>query len=141
GDRTYQALAVDMGNPHAVVFLDDLDEVGDLRTQPGFDAEDFPVGVNIEFVARRGDEHLAMRVYERGVGETQSCGTGACAAVVAAVTTDIEREHVTGPPGAALPSSYVVTVPGGRLEVTWTEDKHVHLKGAAVLVAEGVYTG
>jgi diaminopimelate epimerase len=68
-----------------------------------------------------------MRVHERGVGETRSCGTGACAVMVAAA----RRDGVTGP------STYVVDVPGGRLTVTERADGHVELAGPAVLVAEG----
>ncbi|MEI2820302.1 MAG: hypothetical protein V9E81_08825 [Marmoricola sp.] len=86
-----------------------------------------PKGVNIEFVTRVGDHHVAMRVHERGVGETRSCGTGACAAGVAAALAD----------GAERGETYVVDVPGGALEVTWTADDRVLLSGPAVLVAEG----
>ena len=56
-----------------------LDDAGDLRDAPEFSADDFPQGVNVEFAVVRGPGEIAMRVYERGVGETQSCGTGACA--------------------------------------------------------------
>ena len=68
-----------------------------------------------------------MRVHERGVGETRSCGTGACAAVVATVLRS----------GVPARSAYDVDVPGGRLVVTWREDGHVPLQGPAVIVAEG----
>ena len=81
--REFEAQSVDVGNPHAVVLVDDLSEAGDLQSSPGFDAADFPEGVNVEFVVRRGDRALALRVFERGVGETPSCGTGACAVVAA----------------------------------------------------------
>jgi diaminopimelate epimerase len=126
GDRSWPAVEVDMGNPHAVVFVDDLAEAGDLLGAPVVEPA-FPDGVNVEFAVRVGDQHLAMRVHERGVGETRSCGTGACAVMVAAA----RRDGVTGP------STYVVDVPGGRLTVTERADGHVELAGPAVLVAEG----
>ena len=121
------AVEVDMGNPHAVVFVDDLADVGELRSAPVVEPA-FPDGVNVELVVRRGARHVAMRVHERGVGETRSCGTGACAAMVAAARQD----GVTGG------STYVVDVPGGRLGVTERADGQVELTGPAVLVARGV---
>ena len=83
----------------------------------------FPDGTNVELVVRRPEGGLAMRVHERASGETRSCGTGACAAVVASLDG----------PGAARD----IDVPGGRLTVTWTEDDRVLLTGPAVLVAWG----
>ncbi|MDX6309585.1 MAG: diaminopimelate epimerase [Nocardioidaceae bacterium] len=124
------AISVDMGNPHAVVFVESLADAGALQAAPGYDTADFPDGVNVEFVVRRGTRALAFRVFERGVGETQSCGTGACAVVAAA-------EHRSGEPG----TTYRVDVPGGTLTVTRGEDDHLHLKGPAVIVADGVWTG
>ncbi len=74
------AVAVDVGNPHAVVFVDDLSAPGPLRTAPEVrPRQAFPSGVNVEFARIREVGHVSMRVHERGVGETQSCGTGACA--------------------------------------------------------------
>jgi diaminopimelate epimerase len=128
GDRSWPATGVSMGNPHAVAFVDSLDDAGPLRDEPDYDRDAFPEGVNIEFVVRRGDQHVAMRVHERGSGETRSCGTGACAAMVAAAVAD----------GAERGTPYTVDVPGGTLEVTWTADDRVLLTGPAVLVAEGV---
>ena len=89
GDRTWPATEVDVGNPHAVVFVDDLAEAGSLDAAPVVEPA-FPAGVNVEFVADRGPRHVAMRVHERGVGETRSCGTGACAVMVAAAARDAE---------------------------------------------------
>ena len=83
--RSWSAVHVDVGNPHAVVMVDDLAEAGRLWDEPAYDAELYPEGVNVEFVVRRGREHIAMRVHERGSGETRSCGTGACAAAVAVI--------------------------------------------------------
>jgi diaminopimelate epimerase len=128
GERSFEARHVSMGNPHAVVFVDDLAEAGSLLEAPGHDAATYPDGVNVEFVARRGERHVAMRVHERGSGETRSCGTGACAVMVAAALAD-EAERGT---------PYTVDLPGGTLEITWTEDDRVLLTGPAVLTAEGV---
>ena len=83
GDRSWPAIHVDVGNPHAVVMVDDLAEAGRLYDEPAYDEGLYPDGVNVEFVVRRGPDHIAMRVHERGSGETRSCGTGACAAAVA----------------------------------------------------------
>lgn len=128
GDRAWPAIRVSMGNPHAVVFVDSLDDAGALLEAPGYDAAVFPDGVNVEFVVRRGDQQVAMRVHERGSGETRSCGTGACAAMVAAALAD-DAERGT---------AYTVDVPGGTLEIVWTADDRVLLSGPAVLVAEGI---
>jgi diaminopimelate epimerase len=131
GERSWPAVHVDMGNPHAVVFVDDLAEAGPLHDPPGHDEADYPDGVNVEFVVRRGPGHVAMRVHERGSGETRSCGTGACAVMVAAAEAD----------GAAYPATYRVDVPGGTLAVTLDgpldAGGRVHLDGPAVIVARG----
>ena len=126
------ATAVSMGNPHVVVRLaagvpgaDALSRL-DL-SHPPVVAPPLPNGQNVEFVVRTGPRALAVRVHERGVGETRSCGTGVCAAVVA--TVQVERT------GRGEP--WTVDVPGGRLSVTWTEPGPVLLTGPAVLVAEG----
>ena len=131
GGRSLPARHVDMGNPHAVAFVDDLAEAGPLLEAPSHDAATYPNGVNVEFVVRRGERHVAMRVHERGSGETRSCGTGACAVMVAAALAD----GVTGPP--AEDTAYRVDVPGGTLTVTWTADDRVLLTGPAVVVARG----
>jgi diaminopimelate epimerase len=120
--------AVSMGNPHVVVpvnsetELTGLDLSGPPEVVPGL-----PHGQNVEFVLRRGPRALALRVHERGVGETRSCGTGVCAAVVATVTAD----------GQGRDDTWTVDVPGGRLTVRWTAPGPVLLTGPAVLVARG----
>jgi diaminopimelate epimerase len=133
------ALSVDVGNPHTVVALPDADELAaaDLRTAPVVTPVP-PQGTNVELVvplhdasARAG--HLAMRVHERGVGETRSCGTGIVAAVIAA--------RVWG--GAGAPALWAVDVPGGRLRVTLPEGgplagASAELAGPAVLGAAGI---
>ena len=127
GGREWSATGVLVPNPHAVAFVADLAEVGDLRRAPQVTPEGaFPEGVNVEFVVDRGPAHLALRVHERGVGETRSCGTGVCAAAVAAM----RRDRVEG-------ATYLVDVPGGRLSVAERPGGHVELTGPAVLVAQG----
>jgi diaminopimelate epimerase len=120
-----------MGNPHLVVSDADVPLATlDLTAAPQIDPPAaFPDGVNVEIVEPAGDRHIRMRVYERGVGETRSCGTGACAAAVAVMAARGER------------TSYDVDVPGGRLAVAWGEDGEVSLTGPAVLTFSGEYPG
>jgi diaminopimelate epimerase len=127
GELSWPAAHVSMGNPHAVAFVDSLSDAGPLLESPVYDPGVYPSGVNVEFVVRRGERHVAMRVHERGSGETRSCGTGACAVMVASALAD----------GAGRGTSYRVDVPGGVLSVTWTDDNRVLLTGPAVLVATG----
>jgi diaminopimelate epimerase len=117
GSLTLTGEAVDVGNPHLVCRVPDVSVI-DLSSPPVFDPSSFPEGVNVEVVSADG----RMRVYERGSGETLSCGTGACA--VAAVL--LEGSNGTVP----------IDVPGGRVTVT-IESERCWLAGPAVLVAEG----
>ena len=124
----FRAQTAYVGNPHAVSFAENL-ELLPLYAPPRWEpAEEFPEGVNLEFVRELGPRHIAMRVYERGVGETQSCGTGTVAAAAAA--------RVRGQDLASLPVIYRVDVPGGAVEVELTEHE-AYLTGPAVLVAYG----
>ncbi|MFW6772663.1 diaminopimelate epimerase [Nocardioides sp. CPCC 205120] len=133
---TWPTTGVDMGNPHAVAFLEDLADAGSLLVGPAYDRELYPDGVNVEFVVRRGERHVAMRVHERGSGETQSCGTGAAAVMVASALADGAVPADGTPP--AEPVVYRVDVPGGELDLTWTPEGTVVLTGPAEIVAEGV---
>jgi diaminopimelate epimerase len=133
GPLTFPGLAVDCGNPHLVCGLHDGVALSslDLSAALGFDPGLFTAGVNVEFVRAASplddaDLHVAMRVYERGSGETLSCGTG-CLAVGAVALRD-----------AGLSSGTVaVDVPGGRVTVTHDEQDRWWLAGPAVLVATG----
>ena len=129
--HAWVARHVDMGNPHAVAFVDSLDDAGNLLEAPEHDQATYPHGVNVEFVVRRAARHVAMRVHERGSGETRSCGTGAGAVMVAAAVAD----GVVGPPAEDV--AYRVDVPGGTLTVTWTAGNRILLTGPAVVVARG----
>lgn len=128
GDKDYNITAVSMGNPHCVVFCDHVDSV-DLETLgPVFENSPiFPQRVNAEFVRIVNPATIKMRVWERGNGETLACGTGACAAVVAAVENGYcsKGEDIT------------VKLPGGDLIVNYT-DEGVYLTGNADLAFEGV---
>jgi len=124
----FKALTADVGNPHAVSFVDNLDPLP-LHTPPHWDPdEEYPEGVNLEFVRQLGPQHIAMRVHERGVGETYSCGTGT---VAAAAATRVHDQDLT-----PLPVTYRVDTPGGSVEVELTEHQ-AYLTGPAVLVAHG----
>lgn len=125
--QSWEAQDVRTGNPHAIAFVERLTDAGTLLDEPEYDQTVYPEGVNIEFVVREGEQHVAMRVHERGSGETRSCGTGACAVAVAAAVAD----------GAARPATYRVDVPGGTLHVTWNDDDHLILTGPAEIVARG----
>jgi diaminopimelate epimerase len=127
--RRLSALRVDVGNPHAVATVGSLDDAGSLLEPPGYDPADFPDGVNVEFIVPTGERSVAMRVHERGSGETQSCGTGAVAA--AAVVAQAGRLD--------LPATVDVRVPGGDLVVRMRADGGADLIGPAVLVAQGTW--
>jgi diaminopimelate epimerase len=120
---------VDIPNPHVVVPVSTVEELRalDLSRSPVVDPPRAD-GQNVEFVVRRGERHLSMRVHERGVGETRSCGTGVCAVVVAAAATDGMV------PGHG--STWRVDVPGGRCSVTWQASGIVLLRGPAVIVGD-----
>ena len=125
GSHRFAGTAVDVGNPHLACVTDVALDGLDLGAQPGYDAALFPHGVNVEFVTPLRDGEVAMRVHERGVGETRSCGTGTVAAVVAALRAD-------GRDGGDV----AVQTPGGRLRVVVGDGTTV-LQGPAVLVASG----
>ena len=121
-------MSITMPNPHVVVPVASRDVLQslDLSRPPRVDPPG-PAGQNVEFVVNTGPRHLLMRVHERGVGETRSCGTGLCAATVAAAIT--EGVGADGQP-------WTVEVPGGTCTVVWDEHDGVRLRGPAVLVGE-----
>ncbi len=129
GGRRFSGLAVDVGNPHLACVDPQLTPEAlaalDVAAPVSFDAGQFPDGVNIEIVTAPADGAVHMRVHERGVGETRSCGTGTVAAAVAALAAS----------GAAT-GTLTVRVPGGQVVVTVT-DATSFLRGPSVLVAQG----
>ena len=127
-EKNYRMTGISMGNPHAVIFLEEingisLEETGrELEFHPRF-----PERANIEFCHVTARDRMEIRVWERGVGETLACGTGACAAVVASVLNDLTDEEV------------IVKLLGGELSVRWDRKvNHVFLEGPAVKVFDGV---
>jgi diaminopimelate epimerase len=129
GGRPFAGLAIDVGNPHLACVDADLtgDELAalDVAAPVSFDRTQFPEGVNIEVLTAPHGGAVSMRVHERGVGETRSCGTGTVAAAVAALAFD----------GAAT-GALRVRIPGGEVTVTVTEASS-YLRGPSVLVAQG----
>jgi diaminopimelate epimerase len=126
--QAFPGIAVDVGNPHLACVTETAIDAIDLAHPPGHDPAVFPHGVNVEFVSPAAGGDITMRVHERGVGETRSCGTGTVAAVVAALR---HAGRETGELG--------VHTPGGRLRVTVEADTTI-LHGPAVLVAHGEIT-
>ena len=125
--RTYEGFNINVGNPHAVVFTDDLSSLGSLEVPPVVNpASSYPEGVNVEFVELLPNHEAKMRVHERGSGETQSCGTGTCAVALAATLKS----------GESLPSRWVIYPPGGRLVVDIDGHSNATLTGPAVLLEE-----
>jgi len=126
GDVSFAGTAVSMGNPHLVCLTDVLVSSLDLDRPPGVDAASFPAGVNVEFgnvgVLDGVDRQVTMRVHERGVGETQACGTGACAVAAVALSGSAGR--------------VAVDQPGGRVIVS-VDDQNTWLSGPTVIVASG----
>lgn len=119
---------ISLGNPHAVTFVNDLNEIdlGELGPLIEHDGH-FPNRTNVEFVKVLDNKTVEVVVWERGAGETLACGTGACATVVAAVLAGKTSRQV------------LVQLPGGNLDIEWGGDDHVLMRGPAVKVFEGEY--
>lgn len=118
---------VSMGNPHDVIFVDDIDSIELDKIGPEFENHPlFPQRVNTEFAQILPDGSIRMRVWERGSGITMACGTGACATSVAATLT-----QGTG-------RSNTIVMDGGTLQIEWGEDNHIYMTGPAVRVFDGV---
>jgi diaminopimelate epimerase len=128
----FSALSVDLGNPHTVLALPETVDLAAIDLTRAPVVRPTPArGTNVELVRPLGPDHIAMRVHERGVGETRSCGTGAAAAAIA--TSFWAGQHLATP-------TWTVDVPGGRLRVRLLPDQHVELAGPAALVADGTVT-
>lgn len=126
-EQIYEVTAVSMGNPHAVVYLDDVKNLKIEEAGPYFEKHRaFPESVNTEFVRVIDRNTVEMRVWERGSGETLACGTGACAVTVASVLNGYTEEEVT------------VKLLGGDLKIFWDREKNlVYMTGPAAVVFDG----
>ncbi|MFD2045163.1 diaminopimelate epimerase [Ornithinibacillus salinisoli] len=129
-DSQLEVTAVSMGNPHAVFFVEKIEEAPLYDLGPSIEKDSrFPEGVNVEFIEVVSDRELNFRVWERGSGVTQACGTGACAAVVAATLNN----HV------ARNETITVHLQGGDLKIKWDQENQVWMTGGAVITAIGTY--
>lgn len=126
--KNYRMTGISMGNPHAVIFSEEINGISLEETGRKLEFHPrFPERANIEFCHVTARDRMEIRVWERGVGETLACGTGACAAVVASVLNDLTDEEV------------IVKLLGGELSVRWDRKvNHVFLEGPAVKVFDGV---
>ena len=126
-DKEFQFTCVSMGNPHAITMVDTVKDFEVEKYGKQLEVNKvFPNKTNVEFIEIIDENHIKMRVWERGAGETLACGTGACASVVACVLNELTKNVVS------------VELLGGTLEIEWNkEDNHVYMTGPAVTVFEG----
>jgi diaminopimelate epimerase len=125
--KIWNGYNINVGNPHAVVFVEKIEDVGSLEVAPIVRPKDsYPEGVNVEFVEILPGNEAKMRVHERGSGETKSCGTGTCAVALAATLHSKQ----------ALPSRWVIYPPGGRLVVDIDPHSNATLTGPALLISD-----
>ena len=127
--KEYRMTCVSMGNPHAVIFMEDIAKFDIVSIGPLFENHEVsPNRTNTEFVEVVDRTHVNMRVWERGTGETLACGTGCCATVVACVLNGLTEDKVT------------VRVLGGEIEIQWDREANlVYMTGPAVIVFEGEF--
>lgn len=126
GKEKMRFTVVSMGNPHAITFVEDLDNIDIEKYGPIIENNPiFPNRTNVEFVQIIDKNNIKVKVWERGVGETLACGTGACAAMVASGINGYTDENVT------------VNLPGGKLEIEWGKDNHIYMQGPASTVCTG----
>lgn len=125
-----EGTAVSMGNPHIIFYVDNIEEAPVTTLGPIVEKDPrFPEGVNVEFVEVVNDQEIHFRVWERGSGVTQACGTGACAAVVASVLNGYTTKG----------KETVVHLAGGDLIIKWSEDDRVFMTGPAETICDGTY--
>ena len=126
-DKIYEMTCVSMGNPHAVIFMDEVSSLSLEKIGPFFENHvRFPNRINTDFVKVLDEENVEMRVWERGTGETLACGTGACATVVACILNGLTKEQVN------------VRLLGGNLQIQWDRKANqVYMTGPATTVFEG----
>lgn len=126
--QSYEFTAISMGNPHCVIFVEDINKVELEKVGPVLETHAlFPKKINVEFVEVKDRTHLRMRVWERGAGITMACGTGSCATLVAAVLNDRSERKA------------VIELDGGILVIEWAPDNHIYMSGPATEVFRGEY--
>ncbi|MBE3127950.1 MAG: diaminopimelate epimerase, partial [Candidatus Atribacteria bacterium] len=125
-EQTFKITCVSMGNPHCITFVNDVQSIPVDEIGPKIENHPlFPEKTNVEFIQVLNKQEINFRVWERGVGETLACGTGACAALVAAVLNKKTDREAT------------IHLPGGDLDIQWADDGHVYMTGPAELVFRG----
>jgi diaminopimelate epimerase len=125
--QTFKVTTVSMGNPHCIIFVDDLDAIDLPTIGPKIETHPaFPEKTNVEFAQVLDRTHIRMKVWERGAGITLACGTGACATLVAAVQNKLTAREAT------------LHLPGGDLVIEWTMEGRVQMTGPAEIVFTGV---
>ncbi|MDR1368776.1 MAG: diaminopimelate epimerase [Dysgonamonadaceae bacterium] len=126
----YHITCVSMGNPHAIIFTNDVDSLELEKTGKKIEHfRLFPERTNVEFVEIISSDHVKVRVWERGAGETQACGTGACAVLVAGVLNGV------------MERTSVISLPGGDLQIEWdVKDNCIYMTGEAVTVFNGEFS-
>jgi len=128
-EQTFKITCVSMGNPHCITFVDDVQSIPVDKIGPKIENHSlFPEKTNAEFIQVINNKELNFRVWERGVGETLACGTGACAALVASVLNKKTDREAT------------IHLPGGDLDIHWANDEHIYMTGPAELVFKGEMT-
>jgi len=128
-EQTFKITCVSMGNPHCITFVDDVQSIPVDKIGPKIENHSlFPEKTNAEFIQVINNKELNFRVWERGVGETLACGTGACAALVASVLNKKTDREAT------------IHLPGGDLDIRWADDEHIYMTGPAELVFKGEMT-
>lgn len=129
-DETYFITGVSMGNPHAIMFVDEIEKAPVETVGPKIEKHSkFPEWVNVEFIEVLSETELNFRVWERGSGITQACGTGACAAVVAAILNNYSKRG----------KEVTVHLLGGDLMINWTEAGNLLMTGPAETICAGDY--
>ena len=129
GGLKFDVHEVSMGNPHAIIFVDDLGSINLAEVGPLIENhKNYPNRTNVEFVKVIDRKHVEVKVWERGAGVTLACGTGACAVAAASILANKTDQEV------------IVKLPGGNLDIEWNrDDKHILMRGPAETVFEGSY--
>lgn len=126
--KNYKMTCVSMGNPHCVIFVDDINSIELDKIGPKFETHSvFPRKTNTEFVEIKNDDYVRMRVWERGAGITLACGTGSCATGVACILNNLTKRKIK------------VELDGGVLTIEWANNNHVYMTGPATKVYEAVW--